>query len=483
MNRIAGAILLGVTAGLTGCFPEALVVWSPDGQQAAVLLGKNLSFCGPEGNLSRPSAEGVPSAAWLPDSRRLCFSQKLEAKTWAEIAPACPEDRRRELIAHAEKLKAQVLAGEDWEAEARKLLEADVLTGGEIDAVKLYLREQHWQELAPKLASKWEKLNPVHLTALNLAEIQDRSARRVVRLHTTFQDVWRPRVSPDGKFIAFVEGDPVGSKKEITKLFVVPADGSSPARLVAERVAVFPDWSPDSKSVAYAQALAVLEGEEFRLGTVSSREVRDDAGKLLEKFAEPHILAGLVFSNTTRVRCLRDWRILFSSAEFHLPTTAQDMPTSPQLFALDPLRQSTISRLVPRSAEREVGDGMDYFELSPDETKVAVPGSKGEVTVLTLASGELTRAQPREDLDGKLLMLPTWRSDTELCFLVPAKGRTGKDRRAEIVLFSEGKTRSLSADWPEELLRDFGPEEKPKDQPPEQTTQPQSRPASSPPAG
>ena len=93
---------------------------------------------------------------------------------------------------------------------------------------------------------------------------------------------------------------------------------------------------------------------------------------------------------------------------------------------------------------------------------MAVPSSDGRVTVLTLATGTVQTVQKHEDPDReehrKLRTVPVWRSDDELCFLIPAKGPKGEQRRPEFVLWSAGQTRSLSKDWPDELLSPLMPE-------------------------
>ena len=59
--------------------------------------------------------------------------------------------------------------------------------------------------------------------------------------------------SPDGKWIAFLRGDPLKLwQYSEDKLGVVPADGSAPARIVTaslDRAVSGPQWSPDGKSI------------------------------------------------------------------------------------------------------------------------------------------------------------------------------------------------------------------------------------------
>ncbi len=71
---------------------------------------------------------------------------------------------------------------------------------------------------------------------------------------TTFlgSDEGRPQWSPDGKWIAYLQGDePRFSAYELRKLAVVPAEGGAPRVLTAglDRAVSSPRWSPDGRSL------------------------------------------------------------------------------------------------------------------------------------------------------------------------------------------------------------------------------------------
>ncbi|MBK5254641.1 MAG: S9 family peptidase [Vicinamibacteria bacterium] len=71
------------------------------------------------------------------------------------------------------------------------------------------------------------------------------------------RNVSDPRLSPDGRTVAFVIGEPALEKNERTPgLWVVPADGSAPPRpysAIGQR-ATSPRWSPDGSALAFLSA-------------------------------------------------------------------------------------------------------------------------------------------------------------------------------------------------------------------------------------
>ena len=67
--------------------------------------------------------------------------------------------------------------------------------------------------------------------------------------------VGSPAVSPDGKWVTFSVSEPAyDEKKEAADLWIVPADGSAPPRRLTSSKGgeSAPDWSPDSRKVAFS---------------------------------------------------------------------------------------------------------------------------------------------------------------------------------------------------------------------------------------
>jgi Tol biopolymer transport system component len=66
--------------------------------------------------------------------------------------------------------------------------------------------------------------------------------------------VGAPALSPDGKWVVVSVAEPsYDEKKEVSDLWIVPADGSAPPRRLTSSKAAEggADWSPDSRRLAF----------------------------------------------------------------------------------------------------------------------------------------------------------------------------------------------------------------------------------------
>ena len=186
---------------------------------------------------------------------------------------------------------------------------------------------------------------------------------------------------------------------------------------------------------------------QLSLASLTRRGVLNASGQIeIQTNAED--LVGLLFDANNKVRCLGDGRIVFSSADIHLPCTALDMPQQPQLFALDPERQNAVIPLIPRSVQEKLPAKPSFYEISPDGKRVAILGEKGALVVLTLATAALDTVQAAGSDDT--VSAPAWRSARELCFIAASEGQP-----TQVALWTNGTTRVLSSHWPAEARRDF----------------------------
>jgi hypothetical protein len=427
-----------------GCVPRR-IFWSPDGQRAAIIAEDGLRLCDAQGKLSDVVARDVKLVAWLPDSRRFIAVQTTEAATWEQASAVLSPEKRSVLIGLADRLREEALAHEgDWD-QFKPSMAAD-FSGGELGALLLYVRDHRSEDLPEKLGEKWTEVREfaVDMHVLRIYEVSDLRAAPGPELLQTLNAISELRISPGGRAVACVQA----SANDALRLTVLPAAGGPP-RVVAEQVAAYPDWTADGQYLVYAAVPANVTAtqETVQLGMLARRRVADESSALLESFVEPEEKVGILFWPQVKIRCLRDGRIVFSAIEATFPVATQDMPQGASLFSIDPDRQATVTRLVPRAADENLpnGLGLGFFEVSPDEKRISVASAR-EVAVLTLATGEV---QTVFESDAHLEGLPAWRTADELAIVVPPGSEWGSAARPEIVLWSgPDRTRCLSRDWP-----------------------------------
>jgi hypothetical protein len=438
-----------------GCLPEKRVQWSPDGRWAALRSGNDLYLCDSQGKLTPRIADQVHAMAWLPDGR-LLIGQSVEAKTWAEFAAAMTPERRAKVEAIIPSLKAEFLAHtgkwEDFKPQSVR-----ELSTGEMVAAFVRLCETDEAELAPKLGDKWQEFKDlkVNIAKLYVGRVGDKGTVELgVPIAQSVDEFERPIVAPDGKYVAYVIGA-AGEEEQHNLAFCGLREGAHP-RVIAERVALVPAWTPDSRAVIYATTRVPAKNDDLRLGVLARRTVVDSDGRLLDKLPDAEELTGLVFQDETRAVCLPDGRILFASLDIRLPATKLDMPDRSSLFCLEPGRTAVVARLLPAQLEASLPDAAAVFEVSPDGRRVCIPGSHGAVAVVTLATGQVTTVVPTKE-KGSLDAVPVWRNADELCCARPA---TEPGAPPQLVLFrvddaSATETRVLSADWPREVAAEL----------------------------
>ncbi len=452
-------MVMGLTvtvALLVGCI-EKRVDWSPDGRWATVIGHEGaLHISDGDGNLSKRIAPTVRRVAWFPDSRHFLALRDVEAKTWDEAATVLSPELTEKLIAAARRMSDELLAFEgdldDFEPSTETVSEAEMI------AVALYVRDYLADTVREKLGEKWDEFQDMSaaIQTLQTVEVRNGSAQLGSIVFQTLEDVGHPRISPDGAYVAFTIQRKTDDDDE-RRLFVMPIEGDGEPVEVAGLAGQHLDWSPDGTSIVFTRAnVPATDGNEaLRLGALSRRVVRDDSGELLEEFADIDDLAGIIFDDTLKLRVLADGRVLFAATEVRLPATAKEMPQRQSLFTVDLDGAATVARLLPRETESEIATNLGFFEVSPDGTRISVPTDNGRVAVVVLATGQVIHVQPHKDTQDKLRTVPTWRSNDELCFAVPAASEHGSPKRAEIVLWSTRATRTISRSWPDSLVKGF----------------------------
>lgn len=424
-------VVVAVLLVLAGCVSQR-VVWSPDGKQAAVLTDDGLCLCDADGKVSGLLLPDVVGVAWFQDSRRLAVDRSETCTNWQGLAAALGPQGRDDVKRAATGLLARLQNGSrDQVLEAEH--EADE---AQLSARLLYLRDQGG-DTALKLLEGAERFRDlkVEVSTLAVAQVNGGVVDVGSILAAEIGRIVQIRISPNSAAIAYTVGG---------GLSVVAVGGGEPGRLVAGIAAGYPDWSPDGKSLVYITALSTNPASDIKLGVLTRQRVLNESGRV-EIESNRVDLAGLLFNDQSRVRCLRDGRILFASEEWRLPVTTNDLPQRQQLFALDPDRQSTLTPLVPHGTQEMLPSNLSNFEVSPDEKRVAVCGDKSSVAVFTLASGNVELVQDAGEADTK--SIPSWRSASELCYIAIQNSNTNQPK-AQVALWENGKSRVISRDWP-----------------------------------
>lgn len=429
-----------------GCFPQNFVLWSPDGSKAAVVV-KDVRLCNAEGKLSEPilpescrTDNGSSGVCWYPDSRSLCLLAETSAVTWAEVSRLMTEEKKNLVQTEAPAMLKEILAYEgDWNNfQPKGVYKSDYV------CLLLYLRETQADAIQSKVSKNaWTKFSNTSRSINQLwkVEVENETVKSRRVLLETLDDIKMFRLSPDGRWIAIVLNDGV--------LAVLPPDGGM--MTVAEKTITNPDFTPDGNFLVYGHGVA-KEGN-VPLGFVARRRLCDESGNLLKELKPEEELAGAFFTQTARLRCLKDGRILFTCMDIHLPAAANDMSQKLSLFIIDP-RYPTVIRMIPEQVQAgRTMEGLDFFELSPDQTRIAIVEEDQKVSVLTLDTGNLQVMQDKK-VDAPGIMIPSWRTDDELCFVVPKGSPEGSENRAEVVLknLKTGQMRCISKDWPDEFV-------------------------------
>jgi len=487
LQRLAVCLTLIVSL-LPGCLPRKALDWSPDGRRIAVIGKPGVFVADADGRLvAEPFAPGAQQAVWFPDSRNLLVVRLAIVTRWADVAAILPEETRNEYLALAERVFGEIQANMGLWADLKSRMEksedivgalekhnmpttaevARAHSGNRIAAISLRIAEEHREVLKQFLDADAKSLDELKvsiwsLEVIDLGSDKPAAARTLVR---TLEPILETRVAPKGQAVAFTISPDSGfaAPDPDAALYVVPTDGSTPPHQAAERVSRYPDWTPDGEYLVFARtnATAPHHQDELRLGSISRRRVYGPEGTALPDADKQAVedLVGTFFLPMTRVRCLPDGRILFVAAEAQLPTTAKDLRAQSALFAVSPEGQVEVERLIPREPGGKAEQGIEFFEPSPDGTRIAFCPGNSAVKVVSLATGEewsVSGAFPSDSEKGLSRVLPAWRNAEDVSFAMSEGPPRDGPKRAEIVVGSSATSvRAISKAWPDRLVWDL----------------------------
>jgi hypothetical protein len=421
--------------------------WSPDGKRAAVIAEDGLRFCDAQGNLSGLLLANIVDLAWFSDSRQFVLVKTEQIPDWRAAEPLLKPERAAAIVAEANALWPII--------EKSKPAEIPWSNRDESALIGLYLWSQHADFLQKAYGQKGREASEATRYELILARVEGNEITLGKVLHAGVEPVESLRVRRDDGALAFATAK---RGRKVPSRLLAARMGADPT-VVAEGTLNECDWTPDGRGLVYARRPPEEFGEEVGLGVICRRRIFDDRG-LLDVLGKEEELAGILFTGQTQVRCLRDGRILFNAAEVTLPATLHDVGSLQEgLFVIDAGRQATLTRLIPRGAEKDLPDNLHLFRLSPDESQVAI-ADRSAVRLLTLATGEVEKIQ--EAGEYGMDAVPAWRPTGELTYARRNPLAEGKVpvRKAEIVLRKAGQETVLSQSWPDALLeRVFPPQQ------------------------
>jgi hypothetical protein len=475
-NRINSYALymfcLGVVLS-TGCFPEDSMEWSADGSVGLLRAGDKLYVV--DGNTGTPSpVADHPVSPWpdmSADGKKIVYAEEVKHATLAEGLKALPGNQSKMIASDAQRLREKVLGG------VLSITDFNSVSDEQLGLVKPYrewvvrsLCENADEQLTRKLGDqalqqgKAAELSSYRLLVVTRADMTNKEP-----IATSALGIVRPRFSPDGRYVAWLELGP--EKEEQAHLFVAAARRDAAAVYIASDVSLGFDWRPDSQALAYVHQ----EGKETMFATVREGTICDPNGKLLDELSDKpetplaarHLtgeskqLAGTLFEPLMKVEYGIGGRLFFSSASGKIPAGDLDEPRY-SLFCYD-FATGAVAEVLPSKAQSEfdVAQMVDFFSLSPDGRKVLLPLKNGRFAIYELGATSFNVPIKDDEEFGKDMpkILPAWKGNEQISCQVSEKShflneeQQKRGRKEIVVLDAGGKLKSvLSTAWPDDAL-------------------------------
>lgn len=464
-------VLCCILTLLFGCLPDNSIDWSADGSWGLLRTeGRLFLIDSASGALTPVEPNGGVSL--MPDissdGKCIAYVKGFASATVEEGFKQFPSTVRAMIRRDAKRLREKVVAGAVLPSD---LPLGDAGTSGSDESYHRWVVRAMCQQPDALLVTRLgrDKLDECQELEIgyNRLLVADRAhPAQSASLVTMPTAMFRPRLSPDGRFVAYMMAVPQDEENGI--LIVASTDGKIDAMEVVTGVAFGYDWRPDSKALAYVKQ----DGDPI-LGAIEEKVLVDDSGAVMNRATETALctsvstgpakqFAGTLFQPLMSVQYGLDGRVLFSSATATIPTSDLDAPRT-SLFCYDRLT-GTVTDIVPARLRSQVTEEIHYFRLSPDGKRVLVPLQDQRFAIYTLGSNEVVFPLEADEGfgDDTPVLLPAWKGNDHVTCLLPETSRflAGPDgkphRRTEIVAVDISgpslQVRVLSADWPDEAI-------------------------------
>lgn len=469
-------VLCCVLTLLVGCFPEDSLEWSRDGSWGLLRTQNNLFVVdGASGALTPIQTDGEvgPLPGISSDGKQMTYVVVSPCATLEEGLKLFPANVVETIRRDAQRLRERVVAGD--------VLPTDLPLG---DGSKSGVEESYHRWVVRAMCEdpdallvtrigrdKLEECRKCEIACSHLVVADRAEPGRNATVAAMPMTMLRPRLSPDGRWVAFLISTP--HDKEKATLIVTSTDGKTDAIEVAAGVAIGHDWRPDGKALAYvkqdgdpilgAVEERVLVAEDGVIATEATNPIADDTICARRSAGATKQFAGTLFQPYMSVQYGPDGRVLFSSATVTIPTSDLDEPRN-SLFCYDRLT-GTVTDILPAALRNQTSENVNYFRLSPDGKRLLVPLESNRFAIYELGSKQVQYPLSTEEGFGDddiPDLLPAWKGNDRITCLVSETSRflAGPEgqahRRKEIVVLGfddpSQKALVLSTDWPDEAI-------------------------------
>lgn len=247
--------------GSVGAGGAYMPVWSPDGTVISFLRGTQIWEIASNGSNPHQllpgwhEAEGQCCGHWTPDGRFFLFRS---GKLWQDRGQLWALDERRGLLRQPPPEPIQLTSGPTrWgtpiaSSDGKKIFAEGASPRGELSRYDAQSRQ--FQPFLKGISAEGVAFSRDGESVAYVSYPEgilwkaNRDGSNPVQLTQPPMHPLKPRWSPDGKQILFMDAAP-----SVTDIYIVPAESGSPRRLqpAADMETSDPDWSPDGKKIVF----------------------------------------------------------------------------------------------------------------------------------------------------------------------------------------------------------------------------------------